>query len=215
MRKFVAIRIGIAGALLIVASSELRARTIELTDTDADKIAVIGAEAPLQGWAAFEAAPGMFTTQFVSLRARAAALIRVPLDRIPAGNRITKAEWVIPVEWANVPEPHIYVWRIIGDWGIGACYKYRQMRPQPVEWAMPGARGNGTDRADQPTIVVQCKTQGDVTVNVTADVDLWYSGAAPNTGWMFTVEDDILLRLSAPSSTTRGCWKLRITYEPQ
>ena len=51
-------------------------------------------------------------------------------------------------------------------------------------------------------------------VNVTGDVELWYSGAAENRGWMLTMEDDFYIRLASPSYSNHGSWKLRITYEP-
>ena len=201
--------------VLVSARASLRARTIELSDLDADRIAVIGPEAPRMSWAASEIAPGHFVTDSLALRRRAALLIRVPLDKIPPNCRVTKAQWVLSMGASSVPEPQLYVWRILGDWGAGACYQFRTTRPKPVEWTTAGARGTASDRAQRPTDVVPCKVGADILLNVTADVELWYSGAAPNSGWMFCVEDDIQLKLNAPAYTTRGTWKLRITYEPK
>jgi hypothetical protein len=64
--------------------------------------------------------------------------------------------------------------------------------------------------------VEACRNNQDVTLNVTEDVELWHGGAAPNEGWMLTVEEQgVSLSLLPPSFSTRGSWKLRITYEPQ
>ena len=201
-------------AVSAAAATPLLGRTIELTDADADRIAAIGPEAPRMGWAAHEAAPGIFTTDHLTLRPKASLLIRVPLDKIPPGMRITKAEWTIMVPWASVNEPKLYVWRLLSDWGVGACYLYRTVKPEPVPWNQEGARGPASDRAERPSVVETCKIGKPVTLNVTEDVELWYTGAAQNNGWMFTVEDEIQLRLNPPTYTTRGTWKLRITYEP-
>lgn len=202
-------------AIVAVAAAPLHARTIELTDADADMLAMIGPEAPRLSWAGYEAAPGMFTNHTVYLRPRASLLIRVPLDRIPAGMRITKAEWVLRMNAASALEPRLYVWRVLQEWGPGVCYDYRMTRDELVEWSEPGARASGSDRVERPTAMVLGKVGVDMVLNVTEDVELWYSGAAPNNGWMFTIEDQITMTLIAPAYTTRGSWKLRITYEPE
>jgi len=139
----------------------------------------------------------------------------LPLDRIPAGSRITKAEWVVRVSAVSPAEARLYAWRVLGDWGTGACYDYRSTKPEPVAWSAPGARGAAQDRAEHPSALGPCKANQDVTLNVTEDVELWHGGAAPNNGWMFTVEEEASLSLVPPAYTTRGSWKLRITYEPQ
>lgn len=204
------------GCVVALAAPVLHARTIELTDKDADGMAVIAPEAPRLGWAAYEVAPGMFADSLLYLRPRASVLVRVPLDRIPPGSRITRAEWVLRVSAVSPVESRLYAWRILGEWGAGACYLYRTTNPKPVEWNAPGARGAASDRAERPTAVEACKNNQDVTLNVTEDVELWHSGAAPNEGWMFTVEEDgVSLSLLPPAFFTRGSWKLRITYEPQ
>lgn len=212
-------RLGTAAVSLVAVvflSTTSDARTIELTDKDADRMAVIAPEAPRLGWAAYEVAPGMFADSLLYLRPRASVLVRVPLDRIPPGSRITRAEWVLRVSAVSPVESRLYAWRILGEWGAGACYLYRTTKPKPVEWNAPGARGAASDRAERPTAVEACKNNHDVTLNVTEDVELWHSGAAPNEGWMFTVEEDgVSLSLLPPSFSTRGSWKLRITYEPQ
>jgi hypothetical protein len=113
-------------------------------------------------------------------------------------------------------EPRLYVWRLLPEWGAGVCHQYRTQRPAKAEWAAPGARGGGTDRATRPTVVLPLTSAGEKVVNVTQDVELWYTGAAPNNGWLLTAEDaDALIRLDSPLWNARGRWKLRITYEPQ
>jgi hypothetical protein len=198
-----------------VATTRALGRTIELSEADADRIAVIGPEAPRLSWAAYEVVPGMWVDAFVDLRPRAALLIHIPLDKIPANSRISRADWIFKPTAATAGETKLYIWRVLADWGPGVCYQYRMIRPKRVEWAEPGARGNASDRSERPTVAGTCKTGEEVVLNVTQDVELWHSGAAINRGWMFTVEDDVLVRLAPPVITSVGNWKLRITYEPR
>jgi hypothetical protein len=200
---------------MFLAPRALLARTIEFTDEDADRLAIIAAEAPRFGWAANEVGAGHYATDNLLLRQGAAVLIRVPLDRIPKGQRITKAEWVTRVTYAYQNEPQLYAWRLIGDWGAGACHDFRTTKPKPVKWSEPGARGTASDRAEEPTAVVAARTNEDARFNVTRDVELWYTGGAPNAGWMFSVEQEVQVRLNPPAYATRGSWKLRVTYEPK
>ena len=193
-------------------STQALGRTIELSDTDADRVAVIGPEAPRSSWAALEVVPGMFVDHVVDLRPRAALLIRMPLDKIPAGSRISRADWIIKPTSASAS---VYIWRVLGNWGPGVCYQYRMIRPKRVEWTQGGGRGSASDRSERPTVSAMCKTGEDVVLNVTQDVELWHSGAAINNGWMFTVEDDVRVRFYTPAAAMRGSWKLRITYEPK
>jgi hypothetical protein len=201
--------------VVVAAAAPAPGRTIELSDADADRIAVIGPEAPRLSWAAFEAAPGMFVNSSVNLRPKASLLIRVPLDKIPAGSRIARAEWILRPIAPTAGEPKLYVWRVLGEWGPGVCYQYRMVRPKKVEWTQPGGRAGASDRSERPTVSAKCTVNEEVVLNVTQDVELWHSGGAPNNGWMFTVEDNVQLRLPAPAAATRGSWKLRITYEPK
>jgi hypothetical protein len=90
-------------------------------------------------------------------------------------------------------------------------------RPKKVEWAQAGARGVSTDRATKPSAVIRSPGNGEKVVNVTEDVELWYTSAAPNHGWMLSLEDqDGYIRAPSPIYTGgRGAWKLRVTYEPE
>lgn len=194
-----------------------QARTIELTDYDVDRIAVLSPEAPLSGWAASEVIAGQFSTSLLDLKADRVLLMRFPLDRIPAGQRIVRAEWIVPVDLlAGGGSPKLHVRRIIGPWGKGVCHDFRTRVPKPVPWKQPGAKGVATDRAARPTAVVNIVDPGEITINVTEDVELWNTGAAENQGWLVSVEDPTaLVRLGSPLWTGLGRYKLRITYEPE
>jgi hypothetical protein len=191
------------------------ARTITLTDEEAQQAANIWAGAPRQSWAAFEAGPGLFINYRVDIRKDSGFLLQMPIDKIPPGNRITKAELVLPLEYTYANDGKLFVWRIIPEWGAGVCYEYRTTLPKPVKWAEPGARGSSTDRATVPTVVATLRNNAEIVVNVTADVEMWYTGAAKNHGWLFTLEGDSLARFLPPAQPYRGGWKLRITYEPR
>jgi hypothetical protein len=211
------VRAAVCVLTLACAAPTAHARTIELTDYDCDRMAVLSPQAPLSGWAAAEIAAGEFSTVHVDMRVDRAMLIRYPLDRIPEGQRITRAEWVVPIALSIPAGPQrLLVRRIIGPWGVGVSHQFRMQRPKQVAWTAPGAASAGADRAAQPSAVARCDGPGEVTINVTEDVELWYTGAAENQGWLLSVEDPAaLIRLNSPFYTGHGNYKLRITYEPE
>jgi len=194
----------------------LPARTIILTDEDCQRVAAIAAEAPSVSWAAGEFSGGSFQTRYVDAMPNRSFLICYPLDRIPKGQRITNAQWELPVALTSAGEQRLYVRRIVGDWGAGVCHAYRSTRPQKIPWSVPGALGSSLDRALKPSGVMHANGPGQCTLNVTEDVQLWYTGAVANQGWILNVEDaGALVRLHAPLAAGQGQWKLRITYEPE
>ena len=208
----------LAALVLLAFAAPAPARTIVVTDQDTERMAVIAPAAPDLSWAAIEGAPGVYGTKYTMyLTPGKAFLLALPLDAIPKGQRITRAELILPVHYA-VPEQRVTIRRVLADWGPGVNYKYRRQRPKAVEWAKPGAAG-AADCAPKATAVVKADAAGEKTANVTEDVELWYGGAASNHGWALTVEDlYAAIHLLSPLSTyPRGIetWKLRITYEPE
>ena len=110
----------------------------------------------------------------------------------------------------------LQVRRLLAEWGPGVSHQFRMVRPQRLEWSTPGARGLGQDRAASATASTMIKGSGETTLNVTEDVELWYSGAAPNHGWTLTAEDEgVFVRMQSPFWGAPKGWKLRITFEPQ
>ena len=192
------------------------ARTITLTDLDCWKTAVISSESPRAGWAGSFSAVGSYSNFYAELYPTSAVLIQFPLERIPAGYRITNAELTMPLALSYpVGEQRLYVRRLIAEWGAGVCHQYRMTRPKKVEWSQPGGRGAASDRVARPTGVLRTSAPGNYTLNVTQDVELWYSGEVPNYGWILTVDDPLVfIRLNSPSYS-RGLWKLHVTYEPE
>lgn len=205
---------------VIVAAFRLSAgaRTIELTAAAIDRVAVLSEEGPRQSWAAYAVSPGVFSNARFDLNNERTALVRYNLDVIPSNQRITHAEWIIPIDF-NRPagSSRLYVWRILPEWGPGVSYLHRLTVPDgPENWALPGARGNSSDRATRPTAIVRPPPAGEAIVNVTQDVELWYRGSASNHGWMLSIEDPgVDMRLPVPLVPDRFRWILRITYEPQ
>jgi hypothetical protein len=214
----IGIRRSVMAMILVVLSltSLASAKTIVLTDEQADRMACVIPEAPLASFGGYAVAEGYWNMVYVDLRPGSAFLIRYPIDAIPKGMKITNAELMVQVYYLYSTEPRMYVWRVLPDWGAGVSHQYRTQRPQKTEWAAPGVRGSGTDRATRPTVMLPLTTAGEKVINVTQDVELWYTGAAPNNGWLFTAEDaEANIRLDSPLWNARGKWKLRITYEPQ
>jgi hypothetical protein len=194
------------------------ARTIVITDEDCDHMAAISADAPLLSWAPVESEAGVYTTFVFQLTPRRGILLQFPLEKIPRGQRVTSAELVIPVDYVGGAS-RLEVRRLLASWGAGVCYKYRQASPKKVKWAKPGARGVSTDVALKPTAVTKVTEAATKTVNVTADVELWYTRGAVNRGWILTLKDEGgLVQMTSPLSpftAGKGKWKLRVTYEPK
>lgn len=190
-------------------------RTIIVTDAVVDRMACIADAAPRQSWAGISENNGAFTTRLASVTPGRNFLMRWNIGDIPKDSRILNAELFVPIDSVTDANTRLYLWRMVGDWGPGVCYQYRTMRPKPVEWGEMGAGSPGIDRAVRPTGVLKAAA-GEVVFNVTQDVEAWYNGAAPNAGWMFTVEDTgLIVNIQAPVYSGAGRWKLRITYEPR
>jgi hypothetical protein len=204
-------------ALWLSAQAPACARTITITDLECRRIAFISSEAPRASWAAVQHTLGEFSNFYGELYNTGAMLIQFPLDRIPAGQRITNAELVLPVAYVYPRvEQRFYIRRLIGEWGVGVSHQFRMTRPQKIEWTQAGARGPAADRVARPTAVLRISTAGHHIMNVTPDVELWYGGEVPNQGWILTVDDpNVLIRLNCPSFNGRGLWKLHVTYEPE
>jgi hypothetical protein len=205
-------------ALLLAAASPLWARTVVITDEECERMALISADRPRLSWAAREIAPGVSSTRNdVPLGQGRALLICYPLSKIPKGQRIVRAELVIPL-FTDPGEQRLQVRRIVGDCGTGVCHEYRRVRPKKVAWTKPGASDPVSDARPSVTVRVRAGTKEQV-VNVTEDVELWYTGAAPNQGWLILTEfDEGQLRCLSPLSDVPlgyGRWKLSITYEPE
>src|SRR5205085_1394762 len=84
-------------ALALAQQATAVARTITILDTDCLRMAMISGEAPRVSWAGVLHSQGEFSTFYAELYSTDAVLIQYPLDRIPAGQRITNAELVVPV----------------------------------------------------------------------------------------------------------------------
>jgi len=209
--------LALVAALMLVGPSVGSAKTFVLTAQSSDRIAAIAEPAPRHSLAMNERASGVFDTSRVHLAHDRSFLIRFSLERIPPAQRIAHAELMMPVAEVVGSEPRFYLWRLNARWGAGACYDYRTTVPKLTAWTRPGARGLSSDRATRPTDIVRLTGPGEVTVNVTEDVALWYTGSASNEGWIVTVEDpELAVYLASPLASTeaRSAWKLRITYEP-
>src|SRR6266853_1638394 len=86
---------------LLAAASTASARTIVLTDQDCEQMAAISADAPRMSWAATAYGTAEYSNHNIDLNSKRSFLIRFPLDRIPRGQRITKAEWTVPYTYVS------------------------------------------------------------------------------------------------------------------
>lgn len=211
------------GLVLAVMSmgTALHARTITLTADDCDAMAVLSAKAPRFSWAGMLSATGVLNPDGqIQLYSDMAILMRFPIDKaIPKDQRITKAELTLEANYLAGTLTEIHVRRMLAEWGTGVCHQYRLTHPKKIEWAQPGGRGGNTDRTNKDTGVFKIPKVGIYTVDVTEDVELWYTGAVANRGWILTMEENTgPVYLYAPYGPHQGApkrWKLQITYEPK
>jgi hypothetical protein len=207
---------------LVISPVVVIARTIEMNCSDMTGFAIISAEAPLEGWVSTGTAPtatnfGAYYASTIDVTQQRTMLMRFDLSQVPKDVQITRAELIIPIAYQPGTNLRFAVYRIVNEWGAGVCEKFRTRRPQEQPWAEPGAKGIGTDRAQTATQYVELtKTETDIRVNVTADLELWQSGAATNQGWLLCAEDQYnWIRIASPVYSQRAQWRLRVTYEPK
>lgn len=209
----------LALAILLTLSTSLHARTITITAEDCDQMACISAHAPRLSWAMAPPTGGVFSTMAqLQWNNKIALLMRFPLQElIPKDQRITKAELTIQCSYV-AGSPEVHVRRLLAEWGPGVCHEHRMTYPKKVPWDQPGGRGGATDRVVKDTAVFKFPKVGEYTVDVTEDIELWYTGAATNRGWIMTLEPDGNVYLPSPySPPLQGGkqWKLQITFEPR
>jgi len=197
-----------------MAALPLTARTITLTVENCDRVAAISGAAPRYGWVGSKGDNSFFDTNQLNLSTYEAVLLCFRLEAIPKDQRVVRAELVIPVANVHNQKGGLYVWKLLVPWGVGASYRDRQARPERVAWNLGGARGPGSDRAREPSVVLRLTSEtGEISLNVTADVDLWHSGSLANYGWILCGEvPGEAVRVPNPQWSPRS-WKLRITYE--
>lgn len=202
--------------LCCVLTVPLQAGTLTLDAGQCDRMAVIDQNAPRLSWASSAIAGGEYSTTSLVLQPGRGFLIHFDLSQIPAGQRIASAELLVPVSGAGGSDPRFFVWRLVSDWGLGVCWDNSMQKPAKQAWAVPGARGPGLDRSLKPSAVVRETQARIVQINVTEDVALWQAKAAPQQGWMFTVEDPgTWFSFRAPFWDAASQWTLQITYEPE
>ena len=198
--------------LLFLTTTLASARTITLKPDALDTFAVLAENHPRNGWAAQPIDASLYLSNPPLTAPNTSFILRYSFAQLPPGQRITHAEWIIPGGAAATGT--VTVWRVIADWGIGVCHQFRMVYPKPLPWSVPGARGKSIDRATKPTGSGKFSAASpQATVNVTQDVELWHTGAAPNRGWLLTFDSASLL--VSPTHAGRGQWQLRITYEPE
>ena len=203
--------IALCVVLLAFGAPPLVARTIIIKADALDAFATLSETNVRNGWATYNYDNTRYINSATGGAPTTSYLLRYSLDQIPKGMRITRAEWTIA---HNVASTKVNVWRVLADWGIGACFQYRTTYPKKQEWSVAGARGKSTDRATNPTASGQFVNGQFLTVNVTQDVEMWYSGAAPNRGWLITFDGSALLH-SPTHGGHRHKWQLTVTYEPE
>lgn len=203
-------------AMLLWACPTLHARTITIEDSKITHIAHVGPEVPQASWIGSTSTTGIYTTSMLEMTPGRRLLIQYPLDQIPAGQRIVSAQWVFPVTYAPFDAQRLFVWRVLQPWGLGVNLAMRIQVPNPIPWSSPGADAPGIDRAITPTATIPINGAQEYVIDVTQDVELWYTGVAPNHGWVMALDEgNRYVRLASPLYTNKSVFTLRITYEPE
>ena len=206
---------------LVLFVGQASARTILLTAEELDQMAVLNAKAPKVAWTGMLFATNKVHSPETSIHfyPEHSLLMQFSFAKIPKDSRIAKAEFFMPVDYIAGGSFSMSVRRVTAEWGHGVNNLHRMQYPEKHEWAQPGARGAGTDRAAKVSGVFKVDKAGEYMVDVTEDVELWFTGAAPNRGWVLTNEPTGgIIYVPAPygaRSTGSKRWKLQITYEPQ
>lgn len=206
----------VAGLMTLLATAPLFSGTVTYDGSHPRRMAVIDQQASRLSWATSGRLVAPYNTTGLFLVPGRGFLFHFDLAALPPGQRIVRAELILPVAALGGHDPRFFLWRMIAEWGIGVCWDERLQHPASQAWAVPGGRGPGLDRALNPTAVVRETQARPVIVNVTEDVALWYAQASPNQGWMLTVEDPgIWYAFRAPFWDAAAAWTLQITYEPE
>ena len=137
----------------------------------------------------------LYQTERMDFGPGMAIILRFSLDSIPKGQRIQKAEltWMCGCVAGRTK---MQVHRLLADWGPGVSHQYYRQFPTKMPWSQPGGRG-ASDRVTKPTAQVLLVPPKENTVEVTQDVELWYTGSAPNRGWILSLENDAASHLHA------------------
>ena len=187
-------------------------------------MAVICAKAPRSSWAVMNVGEGVYHTEALLLFTKDKALLmRFDLSVIPKDQRITKAELTLPIDYLGGGKFDVTVRRLVADWGTGVCHTYRRTYPEKIAWTQAGGLGGGTDRHNKDSAAFHFEPAksklGEHTVDITEDIELWYTGAVANRGWILAIENgDGAFYSSSPYSPQYGGgkrWKLQITFEPK
>lgn len=128
------------------------------------------------------------------------ALVQFSLASIPAGQLITSATLKLHLNVAPPNQHNVDGYRLLVDWvegdgpsaggTFGATWIDRDKGNGLPNWTVAGASGAGSDRAVTSSFTLTLADQTleaglpVVTKDVTSDVQAWYTGAAPNFGWL-------------------------------
>ncbi len=212
-------RLNLSGSLLLVAllaATSLPAATIELKGGSATRMALIDQQATKLSWAGGGRGREPYTNTELAVWPGRNFLMAFDLGQIPAGQRIVQAELRVPLSRVSGTAPRLFLWRMVAGWGTGVCWEARQRYPEVAGWVVPGGLAPGLDRSVVPSVVAGELSVGELTLNVTDDVALWYAGVSPNHGWMFTADDPgVALFMRPPFWDAASAWSLQLTYEPE
>lgn len=205
---------------LLCTCPMLHARTITIEDSKITHMAHIGPEVPQASWIGSNSTTGVYTTNIIEMTPGSRLLIQYPLDQIPQGQRIVSARWIFSVPYAPYDSHRLFLWRVLQPWGLGVNLTQRIQVPKALPWSSPGADAPGIDRAITPTAIIRINGIKEHVIDVTQDVELWYTGVAPNHGWVMALDEGNryvrrYVRIASPLYNATSVFTLQITYEPE
>src|SRR4051812_30621444 len=107
--------------LLALTVQDAFARTITLKPEALEAYATLSVAHPMNGWASYNYDGTRYISDPPGAGPATSLLLRYSLDQIPKGMRITHAEWTIA---HNVSGAKVNVWRVLAEWGPGACHRF-------------------------------------------------------------------------------------------
>src|SRR5690349_8014929 len=117
-------------AVVLVPTAPVAARTITLTGGDCDDVAILNSDVPRISFGVVTDNGVVRADHDLRRYTNTAVLLRYPIEKIPKGQRITKAELTLAVNYLYANQNEIAVRRLLTPWGTGVCHDFRQSFPE-------------------------------------------------------------------------------------
>lgn len=161
------------------------------------------------------------------------SLFQFDISGIPGGQTIDSASLEIVISESSGTLGSVDLRRLLVSWvegngsdnsnpgTTGVTWNSRDKGGSLANWTAAGASGNGSDRfaTTTATLLANGAVGTKLIIPVTADVQLWYDGDAPNFGWLLeplggTVSNGIYRGFATNNQSTFAVPTLIVNYSP-